>query len=165
MRFANIPAVYESVQTDQNNYAARLLNGFDEEQIRTTQLFSGCYDPERDDFTAHFRSKVDDYRSRIEELVVSFVRMYQLLDNTPAEIRFADEEGTTWREYAEFMVESLSGRANPSMIGIIMDYMDSVAVVLEGILGRGQVSKYERITSGLGNTQLDSYREKQLITV
>ena len=63
------------------------------------------------------------------------------------------------------MVESLSGRANPSMIGIIMDYMDSVAVVLEGILGRGQVSKYERITSGLGTSQLDSYRENKLINV
>ena len=165
LRFASIPAVYEAVQNNQNNYATRLLNGFDEEQTRTTQLFSGCYDHERDEFTAHFRSKVDDYRRKIEELVITFVRMYQLLDNTSAESRLANEEDTTWREYAEFMIENLSGRANPSMIDVVMDYMDNVATVLEGILGRGKVSKYERITSGLGTSQLETYRENKLINV
>ena len=176
---ANIPVTYkdqvpgspsattliylQSIGADtRDNYATRLLGGFSEEEEskKTMDVVYGNYDYKRNEFTEKFKTEIaPTYEESIRNFLLAFVECYKILDKIPAQ-----SSDWSWEEYITIISYQFF-YPYPGMMEKVLVFTDSVAATLDRILGRENVGKYERMTSALPESSLDTSKENRLINV
>ena len=164
MAIPHIPKPVVDTPRQESTYGENLLGGFsDERQPRAPRASDdyGYWDNESRSFTQRAINFADASSEKIDRFVNAFIRCYQILQKTPG---LENLRISTWNQYAEFLRANLA-RPHPDHITNLMNFMDTVANTLDSVLGRGNISKYERITSGLLVTSLDTSKENRFIHV
>lgn len=176
------PVTRRSQITDETQINYPWLQGFTDpsEEIKTDEIVAGNFDYENQAYTAGAIALREDYAFRIDKFVRAFVECYSILTKVPLQVmmrhgytskrvdelisRRAIDPTLIWESYEE-QITSVFYEAPPDLLEQYLSFMDSVAATLDRVLDRGNISKYERITSGLLTPSLDTSKENRLINI
>ena len=157
-----VPVTYadeDPQSSDRENYAHKLLHGFTDDRAKSSTPVRGFYDYKNETYTSNFKTYAHIHRDRIQRFVRAFVECYKILERTPV-----NKDELVWVEYTNTLIDVFM-RPQPGQIERYIDFFDKIASTMDGILGRGNISKYERITSGLLSTSLDTSKENRIINI
>lgn len=161
INLSTLPATYQDEYSptpgSRDNYAQKLLHGSTEDPMKTSVVSHGFYDYKNNAYTDSFNAYAQVNRDAIQRFVRAFVECYKILQKSPG-------EDMIWMEYTNRIIDIFL-KPEPGQIERYIDFFDNIALAMDGILGRGNVSKYERITSGLLSTSLDTSKENRIINV
>ena len=163
---ATVPATYADEVTSQinsrENYATNLLQGFSDpsESKKTREVVSGFHDYKTNTYTERFKTLARIHQERIHNFIKAFVDCYMILERVSPN----NDARIIWLQYIEEKVQIFLN-PSPGQPEIYLGFFDSVVSILESVLDRGNISKYERITSGLLVTSLDTSKENRLLNV
>jgi hypothetical protein len=157
LNYMNTPCTF-GISEVQNDYP--WLSGlYTPDDERTTEVISGRFNWKTNRYRTS-RETRDSWRSIVDAHVSAFVEVYKVLTNTP----HGEPAGTSWEDYKTGLVSTLL-RPHVGWLELLVNFQDMVATELEGILKRGNISKYERISSGLLTPSLDTSKEKRILCI
>ena len=167
INLSTVPVTYgdkiESESSSRGNYASRLLQGFSEEEetAKTSEVVRGYYNYKTNEYTDSFYAYAGIRRDQIQRFVRSFIECYKILERTPPT---GNSHELHWSQYQAQLIDIFL-KPVPGQIDAYISFFDIVASTMDAVLSRGNISKYERTTSGLGASSLDTSKESRIINI
>lgn len=157
LNYMNTPCTFGKSETV-NDYPS--LSGlYNPEEETTQEVISGRLNWKTNRYVTS-RETRNMWRGTVTSQVDAFIDVYKILVNDP----FGEPAGTTWEDYRENIVSTLLD-PHVGWLEYIVNFQDDIVLELEGILERGNISKYERITSGVLTPFLDASKEQRIINI